>query len=181
MKDISEECTQNIEYDRFLSALSANDNPIGVWLNKDKEPETYFVGENHGKHICTCGVNQNCSDSQNNFVCNCDAQIPVFQEDQGTITNSSALPIRGFKYGEMKYESQIAQITISRMKCRGEKRIEPNKLMDSCENMKVNGNAVSGNYVLNDQSIVFCEMSKHITDPDIEKGSQTCRIGFRGP
>ena len=54
------------------------------------------------------------------------------------------------------------------MKCQGQQKIEPNHLMDSCANLKINGNSESGNYILNDQSVVFCEMSKYLTDQDIE-------------
>ena len=169
LKDISDTCTQDIRFDCFISALSANEDPIGVWLNKDGEPESYFVGAYNGQHICACGVNQNCSDSEHDYVCNCDAaQIPEFQRDEGIITNSSALPITGFRYGELKYEAQIAQITIGRMKCQGQKQIEPDKLMDSCANLWINGNTETGNYILNDQTVAFCEMSKQITDPDIQ-------------
>ena len=69
----------------------------------------------------------------------------------------------------MEYQSQIAQVTIGRMKCQGQKKIEPNHLMDSCASMKINGNTETGNYILNDQTVVFCEMSKYISDPDIER------------
>ena len=169
LADISDTCSQDIRFDCFTSALSAKEKSIGVWLNKVGEPETYFVGQHHGLHICGCGVNQTCSDSEHE-VCNCDAdQIPELQRDEGIITNSSALPITGFRYGEMKYELQVAQITIGRMQCQSQKKIEPNHLMDSCANMKINGNTETGNYILNDQSVVFCEMSKYISDPDIER------------
>lgn len=170
LKDLSETCYQDITFDCFLSGLAANDDPIGVWLNKDGGEEIYFVGANHGTHMCSCGLSQNCSDSEHNFVCNCDAsQIPLVQQDQGTITNSTSLPILGFKYGDMKYQSQFAAITIGRLKCKGQKHIEPDKVMDSCANLKTNGVTQSGHYILNDQSVAFCEMSRQINDPAIEQ------------
>ena len=107
LKDISETCTQSISFNCFLSALSVNENPIGVWLNKEGGEEFYFVGDNSGEHICSCGLTQDCSDSENGLLCNCDAQIPVVQNDTGIITSQSALPITGFRYGDMKYESQV--------------------------------------------------------------------------
>ena len=42
-------------------------------------------------------------------------------------------------------------------------------LMDSCANLKTTGVTQSGHYVLNDQSVAFCEMSKRIADPDIQR------------
>ena len=43
------------------------------------------------------------------------------------------------------------------------------KLMDSCANLKTNGMVASGNYILNDQSVVFCEMSKQISDSSLQQ------------
>ena len=168
LKDISESCSQDIQFNCFLAPLTINDDPIGVWLNKDGQEETYFVGANHGKHICTCGLSQNCSESEHDHICNCDAQLPVDQFDYGTITNSTALPVTGFKYGNMEFSSQHASIEISRMKCKGTRKIEPEHLMDSCSNLKAAG-AMSGNYVLNDGTVSFCDMTRQIYDPTIQR------------
>jgi len=169
IKDISESCTQDITFGCFLSGLSANDVPIGEWINQNGDPEIYFSGSNHNTHICECGVHGNCSGSEENYVCNCDNQIPVVQEDAGTITDMSALPIIGFKYGMMAYESQIATIKIGRLQCRGQKEIDPSLLMESCQNMKTQGIMTSGHYVLNDHNIVFCDMSRQISDSQIQR------------
>ena len=80
----------------------------------------------------------------------------------------TALPITGFVYGEMKYQSQFAAIEISRMICKGQKKIEPNELMDSCSNLKTSGVTASGSYVLNDKSVAFCDMTKRVSDPEIQ-------------
>ena len=83
----------------------------------------------------------------------------------------------------MLYESQFASVTIGRMSCRGKKQIEPQNLMDSCSNHKLDGMTSSGNFILNDESVAFCDFSKqvfdstlqqhvgnlHYTDNDIEK------------
>ena len=47
LKDISDSCYQNIQFNCFLSGLSANDDAIGVWLNNQGEPEIYFTGSHH--------------------------------------------------------------------------------------------------------------------------------------
>jgi len=168
IKDISESCTQDITYGCFLSGLSLNDNPIGEWINQNGDPEIYFTGANHNTHICECGVQGNCSGSAEDYLCNCDYQIPIIQEDAGTITDMSALPILGFKYGMMEYDSQMANIRIGRLQCRGKKSIEPNLLTESCQNMKTQGIMTSGHYILNDQSIVYCNMAKPLSDSKIQ-------------
>merc|ERR1711962_733870 len=135
-------------------------------LDRMGDRQIYYVGENYDHHICSCGLDDSCSESQHGFVCNCDAaQIPATQQDRGFITNVTALPIKGFLYGEMRYESQYAAIQIGRMTCKGMKHIEPDHLMDSCSNLKVNGVTTSADYVLNDNSVAFCNMSEAISDP----------------
>jgi len=170
LMDLSESCDQEITFACFMSALSIVDSPVGVWLNRYQEPETYFEGANHGAHMCKCSLNDSCSDSLHDQKCNCDANfIPEMQEDRGKITNSSALPIMGFAYGEVAYDSQIAQVQIGRLKCRGSKSIQPSEINDSCSNMKRSGVTTSGNYILNNHDVAFCDMSKTINDPNIQK------------
>merc|ERR1712136_267426 len=61
-----------------------------------------------------------------------------------------------------------AAVTIGRMVCKGKKSIEPAHLMDSCSNLKMNGNTASGNYVLNNEEVAFCDMTRLASDPSIE-------------
>ena len=42
LKDISEDCSQAIQFDCFQSGLSDNGDPVGAWLNKDGLQEIYF-------------------------------------------------------------------------------------------------------------------------------------------
>ena len=97
LKDISEECYQQISFDCFLSGLSNLDGPIGSWLDVAGDPQIYFVGEHYGEHLCACSLDESCSESAHNYKCNCDAQIPELQNDEGFITNMTALPITGFR------------------------------------------------------------------------------------
>ena len=85
------------------------------------------------------------------------------------ITNSSALPITGFLYGNLVHEIQYAAITVGRMLCEGRKRVASDSLMDSCSKMKLDGITTSGNYVLNNNSVSFCDMSKLMSDPLLQK------------
>merc|ERR1712198_190403 len=87
LKSISEECFQEISFDCFLSGLSNLDGPIGSWLDVAGDPQIYFVGQNYGSHLCSCALDESCSESAHNYKCNCDAQIPELQNDNGFITN----------------------------------------------------------------------------------------------
>jgi len=124
LKEISASCTQFINFDCFLSGLSTLNHPIGTWVNINGDEEVYFTGSNHNNHICSCGVEENCSGSDSNYKCNCDDTIPILQSDNGTLTDVSALPVTGFIYGEKPYPSQFAAISIGRLKCSGMKDIK---------------------------------------------------------
>jgi len=167
--ELSETCDQEITFSCFLSALYDTDTPIGAWINRNGDPEIYFDGANHGTHMCQCSLNDSCSDSSHGAVCNCDANfIPELQSDAGKVTDVSALPIYGFVYGDLVYESQIAQIEIGRLKCRGQKQMEPKEITESCSNLKRGGVSQSGNYVLSDGNVAFCDMTKSMSDGGIQ-------------
>ena len=169
--DLSDTCTQEITFNCFLAPLSVNGEAIGTWVNRNGGNETYFTGSNHGTHICDCGVKKECSDTEHNNVCNCDAaELPIGQVDSGVITDMSALPIIGFNYGDLlEYPDQNAQIYIGRLKCKGKKKLLPEDINDSCKNLKLDGESRSRNYALNDGSLAFCDMTKRITDNAIER------------
>jgi len=170
LKSISDDCYQEISFDCFQAALSSYGDPIGFWQDKMGDKQIYYVGANYNNHICSCGLDDSCSESEHGLVCNCDAaQIPTTQRDSGLITNMTALPIKGFIYGEMAFPSQYAAIQVGRMICNGMKHIEAAHLMDSCSNLKTNGVTKSANYVLNNDEVAFCDMSAPISDPSIQK------------
>ena len=76
--DLSESCTQEITFNCFLAPLTVNGEAIGTWVNRNNGNETYFTGANSGTHICECGLNETCSDSEHGNVCNCDAaELPI--------------------------------------------------------------------------------------------------------
>ena len=69
----------------------------------------------------------------------------------------------------MLFESQFASVTIGRMICKGKKQIAPQDLMESCSNMKLDGMTSSGNFILNDESVVFCDFSKQVSDSALQQ------------
>ena len=162
----SDSCIQEITFECKLTTLVANKRSTGVWLNRDGEEELYFTGSNHGRHLCSCGTNRSCSNRA--FGCNCDLKKIEFQTDTGVITNMSALPITGFEYGKFQFSSQYAAISIGNLKCSGSRSVSPNEIYDSCKNLKRHGIESSGNYILNDGSVTFCNMEKAVWDDAIQ-------------
>jgi len=168
LKQLSETCSQYIGFDCFLSQLSVNDHPIGTWLNINGNEEVYYTGAHHDEHLCACAENDECSGSEEGLTCNCDYSIPNTQSDNGTITDVSALPITGFVYGKMEYPSQFAAISIGRLQCQGMKKIETKDVTATCANMKISGGYQSGNYILQDSSVAFCNMDMDLEDENIQ-------------
>ena len=165
--DLSDSCTQQIQFDCYMAPLFRSGEPVGAWTNREGENEYYFSGSYHGYHLCECGRNRNCSNPSVHY-CNCDLRKAEYQTDIGLITNMSALPITGFKYGRLQIPSQSAFISIGNLKCSGRKELQLKMVSSSCQNMKRHGMIHSGNYIMNDGSVVFCDMAKHILDPQIQ-------------
>ena len=166
--DLSATCTQQIQFDCYLAPLYMNNKPVGAWLNREGKDEFYFAGSHHGYHVCDCGINASCSNTEGVHYCNCDSKKPEYQIDSGIITNMSALPITGFKYGNFQFPSQTASISVGSLKCSGIKPIQLNEVYSSCQNLKRYGMTNPGNYIMNDGSVVFCNMVKHISDPELQ-------------
>ena len=66
-------------------------------------------------------------------LCNCDAMPPVqrWMKDTGVFTNSTLLPITGFKYG---YLRGAANVTVGNLICKGAVNVDSVK--SSCNAIK---------------------------------------------
>ena len=119
----SEACQQSIRFDCFLAPLAAIGNhDNGYWSSFNVSQLTFFHGnrddvEEEKSHFCQCGINNTCIEPR--LPCNCDANLPTWQADEGIITDKDILPITEFAYGPLKYELQEAKVTIGSLKCFG--------------------------------------------------------------
>ena len=165
--DISQSCTQEIHFECYLSSLYTKKKFLGAWLNRDGKKEFYFVGSNQNHHACSCGLDAGCSGGSATS-CNCYNRKAEYQTDAGTITNMSALPITGFKYGSFQFPAQSAAITIGSLKCSGGKNISQRRIYDSCKNIKWYNAGGTGNYIINNGTVVFCNMEKSTDDPKLQ-------------
>jgi len=78
-------------------------------------------------------------------VCNCDANLPILDSDNGEITSMDSLPITGVFYGPLEYTLQNARFTIGRLQCKGNS-VKDSDPSTSCAAMKKAGNFQSGIY-----------------------------------
>ena len=80
----------------------------------------------------------------------------------------SALPITGFKYGSFQFPAQSAAITVGSLKCSGRKNISQRRIYDSCKNIKWFAAGGTGNYIIDNGTVVFCNMEKSTDDPKLQ-------------
>ena len=161
--DLSESCTQQIRYNCFLSALQDKGINFGYWLDKHGQSQYYWTGSHHGEQTCSCHYSEEgCfeEDTLNN-VCNCDANKPTELFDEGTLTNSSALPVIELKFGGLSFDAQSGFHTLGKLSCSGKKTLEPKG--SSCSSLKLEGNFKNGYYNIKElgqhSKLVFCDMN----------------------
>ena len=110
-----------------MSVLQDGGINFGFWLDKYGESQYYWTGSHYGEHTCSCHYSEEgCfeEDTLNN-VCNCDANKPTELFDEGTLTNSSALPVIELKFGGLSFNAQWAFHTLGKLSCSGKKTVQP--------------------------------------------------------
>ena len=82
--------------------------------------QVFFSGDHRGDHICQCGETNDCIENGvEDFVCNCDSNLPTFLNDEGLITAKDLLPITQVYYGPLLFDAQNASFTVGRLQCSG--------------------------------------------------------------
>ena len=58
------------------------------------------------------------------YGCNCNARLPEWNSDEGTITAKELLPISGFEYGPHQLdENREPKVTVGPLRCQGKIKI----------------------------------------------------------
>ena len=74
--DLSESCTQSIDFGCFLAPLTFEGNDHGFWTDRYGNYQHFFHGQATSDHTCRCGIESDCVDSAvENLKCNCDAKV----------------------------------------------------------------------------------------------------------
>ncbi|CAG0885542.1 unnamed protein product [Darwinula stevensoni] len=168
----SESCEQEIRYECFSAPLRASNIDYAWWMDRHGEPQYYWVGSHAGEHLCSCGLTDDsieCIDPD--LPCNCDAEAPLEELDEGAITNGTALPITQLRFGGLQFDAQKANHTLRGLVCRG-KAASPENPAESCSSLRKAGHAHSGYYLINTKEgrldVVFCRMDLEDTDADFQ-------------
>ncbi|CAG0893481.1 unnamed protein product [Darwinula stevensoni] len=158
-------CLQQISYDCISAALNFGDTPYAWWLDRNGQPQYYWDGENAGKHICHCGLSGYCINRL--LPCNCDAVAPESENDSGTITNSTALPIIELRFGGLHFQGQKADYTLGGLVCRGHAPSLENQ-GKSCLSLRLAGNTRTSYLIEGRLDVVPCRMELEVTDTDFQ-------------
>ena len=94
---VSSHCEQFIKYECHGSVLLNNNNPYGWWVSRDSAKMTYWGGAS-GSSKCSCGMTNSCANPS--YGCNCDANVNVWREDSGLLTDKTHLPVRQLRFGD---------------------------------------------------------------------------------
>ncbi|CAG0889760.1 unnamed protein product [Darwinula stevensoni] len=165
----SESCEQKIRYDCFSTALTTSNTDYAWWVDRHEEPQYYWAGAHAGEHVCSCGLTENCIDPT--LPCNCDAEAPEWESDEGAITNGTALPITELRFGGLQFDGQKANHTLGGLICQG-KAASPDNPAESCSSLRKAGHTHAGYYLISTKEgrldVVFCRMNLEDTDVDFQ-------------
>ncbi|CAG0885961.1 unnamed protein product [Darwinula stevensoni] len=165
----SKSCEQQIRYDCFTTALTTGDKHYAWWVDRHGKPQYYWDGSHTGEHVCNCGLTSKCIDPI--LPCNCDAKVPQWESDSGSITDPKALPIIELRFGGLRFDFQKANYTLGGMVCRG-KVPPPENPAESCSSLRKAGSTYTGYYLINSKKdsldVVMCRMDLEETNPEFQ-------------
>ncbi|CAG0892461.1 unnamed protein product [Darwinula stevensoni] len=178
--DQSTHCSQEIRFDCFSTALSIGERRQAWWVDRHGNPQDYWDGSNGGKHVCRCGLSNNCTDKA--LSCNCDAKAPHWESDSGAITNRTSLPLTELRFGGLQFAGQKAKYTLGGLACKGKAPSSENPA-ESCSSLRRAGNPRSGYYLVQKKKgrldVVLCQMDFEDSDAGFQLDTGA-RIAVKG-
>ena len=161
--ELSNTCSQEINYECFLAPLQEEGVNFAYWLDKNGDSQIYWTDSHYGQHVCSCHYSESgCFEEETlNNTCNCDSNKPSELSDAGTIMNSTALPITELRFGGLSFDAQAAYHTLGKLSCSGKKSEESKA--ESCSDLKRKGIFKSGLYNVQEvgqhSKLVYCDMT----------------------
>ena len=74
--DLSESCTQSIDFGCFMAPLQYEGVSLGYWTDINGDYQNFFHGTATNGHTCRCGIENDCVDSViDDLKCNCDTKV----------------------------------------------------------------------------------------------------------
>ncbi|XP_071489782.1 uncharacterized protein [Diadema antillarum] len=118
--EMAESCEQRFEYQCYSSVLNKGDEPIGLWISHDGS-HMYNWGRADGARGCPCADNKECGSP--NLLCKCDSNKPMWQSDEGMLTDRNALPVTKLGFGDVSGDSgtEMANYTLGPLNCTGDR------------------------------------------------------------
>ncbi|CAG0899722.1 unnamed protein product [Darwinula stevensoni] len=162
----STHCSQEIRFDCLSTALSIGERRQAWWVDRHGNPQDYWDGSNGEKHVCRCGLSNNCTDKA--LSCNCDAKAPQWESDSGAIINRTSLPLTELRFGGLQFAGQKAKYTLGGLACRGKASSSSENPAESCSSLRRTGNTRSGYYLIQKKNgrldVVLCRMDFEDSD-----------------
>ncbi|CAK8695481.1 unnamed protein product [Clavelina lepadiformis] len=113
--DQSFECKQFIKYrciaSKFLEGYAS-------WLSRNGSEMTFWGGSTSQRpYYCACGETGSCLN--NNWKCNCDANLNVETFDEGYLTDKTLLPVTEVRFGDTDSPTESGWFTLGPLVCNG--------------------------------------------------------------
>jgi hypothetical protein len=102
---------------QLSEGTEGNQIHYAAWTDSLGDKHSYWHDEYPGHHMCQCGATASCENSL--LVCNCDASLPVWLYDEGTLTDLVSLPVRAVSWGGRRFTEQGGGVTLGPLVCNG--------------------------------------------------------------
>ncbi|XP_041663114.1 contactin-associated protein-like 5 [Cheilinus undulatus] len=118
----SEHCQQEVVYSCRKSRLFTEDgSPLAWWVDRGGKRQSYWGGSVPGVQGCSCSFEETCIDP--NYLCNCDADSPLWTTDSGFLTNKNHLPLSAMVIGDTHRVGSEAVFAVGPLRCHGDRWI----------------------------------------------------------
>jgi hypothetical protein len=171
-----------LQYGCFIAPLTVSaESDMAWWIDSNGDQQYYWTGSNSGSHICQCGLDDSCHN--NKLQCNCDASLPNWFTDEGTLTDMQSLPVRQLNFGGLEFPSQQANFTLSSLQCNKGKK--PFVTTESCESLQLAGHTSAGYYLTsggagdadsNHIAVTYCDLSLDPSESGLFQSDTLARL-----
>ena len=115
LTQVSQTCEQFIKFE-CNNAVAFVPESLAWWVSRDGRKMNYWGGAGGSANTCACGLTNSCL---NGGKCNCFNGGSGWREDNGLLTDKSALPVSQIRLSDLDDPSEQGYHTLGKLKCYG--------------------------------------------------------------
>ena len=113
---VSQNCEQFIKFECSRDVGFVPES-VAWWMSRDGRKMNYWGGAGGSANTCACGVTNSCSSGKK---CNCHDSNRGWTEDNGLLTDKSALPVSQIRLADLDASDEEGYHTLGKLKCYGQ-------------------------------------------------------------